>query len=274
MRRGFADGAATARRWVDVRPRTSRRQDRGGRAGTRARAIACERHGALREAFADLPPDCRRLLALLIEVPRWLERRTAFGRRIVLEGGGCRLWGVAGSPVDALLGEPDAVPWPDAAGLGVSHHPNLVDLALLFATLYPAPLDPKFAGSGLDPGYLTTEPGTREQDFDAPDHPDPGVVSTDEATKDVISATEAPDAVAAVLLPLSISINVPVLLADGQHDPPATSDPANALAGFRHSALACRLPGGLTGSRSRPATQREGSYHVLDGLGQQQVPGR
>jgi pimeloyl-ACP methyl ester carboxylesterase len=102
---------------------------------------------------------------------------------------------------------------------GVSHHPNLVDLALLFATLYPAPLDPKFAGSGLDPGYLTTEPGTREQDFDAPDHPDPGVVSTDEATKDVISATEAPDAVAAVLLPLSISINVPVLLADGQHDP-------------------------------------------------------
>jgi len=29
-----------------------------------------------------------------------------------------RLWGVAGSPVDAVLGEPDAVPWPDAAGLG------------------------------------------------------------------------------------------------------------------------------------------------------------
>lgn len=102
---------------------------------------------------------------------------------------------------------------------GVSHHPDLADLALLFATLYPAPLDPKFAGSGLDPGYLTTEPGTRERDFDAPDRPDPGVVPTDEATKDVTSATEAPDAVAAVLLPLSISINVPVLLADGQYDP-------------------------------------------------------
>jgi len=102
---------------------------------------------------------------------------------------------------------------------GISHHPNLTGLAALLATLYPAPLDPKFAGSGLDPGYLTTEPGTRKQDFDAPDNPDPGVVSTDEATKDVFSATEAPDALAAILLPYTTSINVPVLLADGQDDP-------------------------------------------------------
>ena len=31
--------------------------------------LLAERHAALREAFADLPPDCRRLLALLIEDP-------------------------------------------------------------------------------------------------------------------------------------------------------------------------------------------------------------
>ena len=32
--------------------------------------LLAERHAALREAFADLPPDCQRLLALLIEDPR------------------------------------------------------------------------------------------------------------------------------------------------------------------------------------------------------------
>jgi pimeloyl-ACP methyl ester carboxylesterase len=101
---------------------------------------------------------------------------------------------------------------------GVSHHVDMVSLAAILATFYPAPLDPKFAGSGLDPGYLTTRPGTREQDFDAPDHPDPGVVATDEATKDVASTTEAPDMLAAFLLPFSVSINVPVFLADGQDD--------------------------------------------------------
>jgi hypothetical protein len=31
--------------------------------------LLAERHAALREAFADLPPDCQRLLALLIEDP-------------------------------------------------------------------------------------------------------------------------------------------------------------------------------------------------------------
>ena len=92
---------------------------------------------------------------------------------------------------------------------GISHHPDLVELALLFATLYRHHLTRSSPGAGLTPDTLTTEPGTREQDFDAPDHPDPGVVSTDEATKDVT--------VAAVLPPLSISINAPVLLADGQY---------------------------------------------------------
>jgi hypothetical protein len=33
--------------------------------------LLAERHAAFREAFADLPPDCRRLPALLIEDPRW-----------------------------------------------------------------------------------------------------------------------------------------------------------------------------------------------------------
>jgi pimeloyl-ACP methyl ester carboxylesterase len=101
---------------------------------------------------------------------------------------------------------------------GVSHSLNVVNVATLLGTLYPAPLDPETAGSGLDVGYLTTEPGTRDQDFDAPDTPDPGVVAMDEATKDVLSATEAPDAIGAFLLPVSISINVPVLLVDGQGD--------------------------------------------------------
>jgi pimeloyl-ACP methyl ester carboxylesterase len=119
---------------------------------------------------------------------------------------------------------------------GISHSLNAANIALFLAKTVPAPLDPKFAGSTLGVGYLTTDPGTREEEFDAPDNPDPGVVATDEETKDVFSLTEAPDTVAEVLLPLSISINVPVLLVNGQDDPlfcgqlPASGDDCSTAA--------------------------------------------
>ncbi len=51
-------------------------------------------------------------------------------------------------------------------------------------TVYPAADDPKFAGSGLDPGYLTTLPGTRESLFYDPATANPAVVAADEANKD------------------------------------------------------------------------------------------
>ncbi|MGW1003560.1 alpha/beta hydrolase [Streptomyces sp. NPDC002520] len=101
---------------------------------------------------------------------------------------------------------------------GIGHHLVSTHVTRLFTSTVPANLDPRFADYGLDAGYLTTAPGTREELFYAPGDPDPQVVTTDEATKSVFSATESPDNVAAVLLPVSRSIDVPVLLAVGQGD--------------------------------------------------------
>ena len=55
--------------------------------------------------------------------------------------------------------------------------------------LYPASMDPQFANSGLDPGYLTSRPGDRGVFYQANDA-DPNVMAADEATKDTVSLTD------------------------------------------------------------------------------------
>ncbi|TJZ57428.1 alpha/beta hydrolase [Streptomyces piniterrae] len=103
---------------------------------------------------------------------------------------------------------------------GITHRivaQNLVDI--FTSSLYPAALDPAFAGKTYDPGYLTTRPGTRGTDFYAPATTDPAVLATDEDTKDVFSAAEAADGLGvAALLPYSRQIQHPVLLAVGDQD--------------------------------------------------------
>ena len=59
---------------------------------------------------------------------------------------------------------------------------------------YPADMDPRFAGRGYDPGYLTSLPGTRGSLYYY--RASPAVIGYDEAHKDVVSATEFGTAVA------------------------------------------------------------------------------
>ena len=59
------------------------------------------------------------------------------------------------------------------------------------ANLYPAVDDPKFAGSGRDPGYLTSKPGTRESLFYAA-APSLTVVTIPETGHDLALSTTAP----------------------------------------------------------------------------------
>ena len=88
----------------------------------------------------------------------------------------------------------------------------------LATSVHPAAIDPVLGG-GYDLGYLTTRPGTRGSLFYAPATADPAVVAADEATKDVLAATEAPDVIGvAVASPYSVLINAPVLLAVGGAD--------------------------------------------------------
>jgi alpha-beta hydrolase superfamily lysophospholipase len=93
---------------------------------------------------------------------------------------------------------------------------------LVDSDFYPATDDPKFAGSGLDGGYLTTVPGTRETLFYHPATANPAVVAADEANKDTSTLAEVAGTVSLLSEPPpeqpSYQINVPVLVAVGADD--------------------------------------------------------
>lgn len=103
---------------------------------------------------------------------------------------------------------------------GLSHGINPIGATAILATLLPADLDSKFAGLGLDPGYLTTDPGTRYNSFQAPGPYIAGIANMDEATKDVFAPGEVVDTVLiGVVSTYSKLINVPTMLVMGQDDP-------------------------------------------------------
>lgn len=105
----------------------------------------------------------------------------------------------------------------DAAVFTSSGHVTTVTGQLLgLPGSYPAPLDPKFAGDGLDPGYLTTLPGTRDEFLYKPAEFDPAVVAFDEKTKSTTTATELVTLFASVERPLDV--RVPTLLVAGELD--------------------------------------------------------
>jgi pimeloyl-ACP methyl ester carboxylesterase len=114
----------------------------------------------------------------------------------------------------------EAATYADVNGVivtGLLHEPQPVG-AQLFVSFYPADLDPAFQAAGLDPGYLTTEPGTRGADFYNVAYADPLVIAQDEATKSTGSDTELSTGDTAFLASTSQAIQVPVLLAVGQYD--------------------------------------------------------
>jgi pimeloyl-ACP methyl ester carboxylesterase len=131
---------------------------------------------------------------------------------------------IAGHSLGSAIALVEGASYNDVDGVivtGLAHHMNVPALTrLLTVYVHPAILDPAFAGTTLDPGYLTTVPGKRKQAFHDPGQVDPGVIVHDEETKDVFSLTEAPDAVAlGVLLSYSDRITAPVLIVEGQEDP-------------------------------------------------------
>ena len=90
-------------------------------------------------------------------------------------------------------------------------------IPLVYGILYPAALDPKFAGDGLDPGYLTTLPGTRDEFLYKPAQFDPAVVEFDEQTKSTSTVTELTAPRVFTNQP-PLDVRVPTLLVDGELD--------------------------------------------------------
>jgi pimeloyl-ACP methyl ester carboxylesterase len=114
----------------------------------------------------------------------------------------------------------EAATYHDVAGAIITGaaHDTTVFSESIAADSYPAIDDPKFADSGLDPGYLTTKPGTRGSIFYNPADSDPNVIAQDEATKDVISSTEIATGEPLEESTITQQIDVPVLVILGGDD--------------------------------------------------------
>jgi pimeloyl-ACP methyl ester carboxylesterase len=110
---------------------------------------------------------------------------------------------------------------------GGAHNGTVTTFPLVYGSLYPAALDPEFAGDGLDPGYLTTLPGTRDKFLYKPARFNPAVVEFDEKTKSTYTATEAATGLQGVLRPLDI--RVPTLLVVGELDSLACKENFDAV---------------------------------------------
>jgi pimeloyl-ACP methyl ester carboxylesterase len=121
-------------------------------------------------------------------------------------------------------------------------------------SMYPAALDPAFAGLGLDLGYLTTRPGTRNNHgFYNTAVADPNVIAYDDAHKDIVSAAHVAGFVAIINDPsISRAVHVPVLSLVGNFDGGFCDSPACPQAADEGAAWS-------------PAAQLE--LHVIQGAG-------
>jgi len=124
---------------------------------------------------------------------------------------------LVGHSLGSVISIAEAATYGDVDGValtGVSHTvgPALGDA---LSSLYPANLDPHFAGRNIPDGYLTSQPGLRNVFYHAPFF-DPNVLALDEQTKETTTTGELATALPA--LDLSTAIHVPVLVVVGDYD--------------------------------------------------------
>jgi pimeloyl-ACP methyl ester carboxylesterase len=132
-----------------------------------------------------------------------------------------------GHSFGAVLAWTEVARYHDVDGVIVSgalhkSSPSFAQNGLTTAAI-PANLDPHFAGLHLDPGYLTTLPGTRGGLFYSSRTADPRVIAVDEANKDTVTISELATGLPLIQGPLpetsaSRQISVPVLDVIGQND--------------------------------------------------------
>jgi pimeloyl-ACP methyl ester carboxylesterase len=154
------------------------------------------------------------------------------GDRVVPGFGRIRAGRVAlvGHSLGSLISIAEAGTYGDVDGVvltGVSHEISPI-LGETLSTLYPANLDPHFAGLSIPDGYLTSQPGHRDVFYQAPFY-DPQVLALDEQTKETVTTAELDTAVPS--LALSSSIHVPVLVMVGDDDAAFCGAPSCSASG-------------------------------------------
>lgn len=169
---------------------------------------------------------------------------------------------IAGHSLGSAIAIIEAANHHDVDGVlvtSMAHHLNVPGLVPIFATFVPAMLDPAFAGSTLDPGYLTTRAGTRFDSLHRPGRYDAAVDAADESTKDVAAPGELVDgALLGTVLPYTRLLDVPVLTVMASGDPtfcgPLATDCSSSAALLRSE-------------QAFYAQAAELSTYVLDGYG-------
>lgn len=170
---------------------------------------------------------------------------------------------IAGHSLGSAVAVIEAATYRDVDGVlvtSMAHRLNVLGLVPIFATFVPAAIDPAFRGRVLDPGYLTTAPGTRFDSLHSPGAYDAEVDAADESTKDVTSPGELVDgALIGVVLPYSRRIDVPVMTVMGSGDPTFCN---------RLLATDCSSAGALARSE-KPfyGAKAQLSTYVVDGYG-------
>lgn len=102
---------------------------------------------------------------------------------------------------------------------GASHQINAVNVVTrIVAPSGPAILDPKFAASGLDIGYLTTRPGARTGFYNT-QNTDPAVIALDEKLKQTVTTEELVTVLPSFLFNDSSKINIPVFAVNSTDEP-------------------------------------------------------
>jgi pimeloyl-ACP methyl ester carboxylesterase len=137
---------------------------------------------------------------------------------------------LVGHSLGSVISMQEAGTYGDVDGVvltGVSHNVTPV-LGDILSSLYPANLDPHFAGRNIPDGYLTSLPGLRTIFYQAPFF-DPLVVAIDDQTKETVTTAELATAVPA--LSLSSAIHVPVLVVVGDFDAAFCTAPSCSASG-------------------------------------------
>jgi pimeloyl-ACP methyl ester carboxylesterase len=137
---------------------------------------------------------------------------------------------LVGHSLGSVISIQEAGTYGDVDGVvltGVSHNVTPV-LGDILSSLYPANLDPHFAGRDIPDGYLTSLPGLRSIFYQAPFF-DPQVVAVDDQNKETVTVAELNTAVPA--LALSASIHAPVLVVVGDFDAAFCTAPSCSASG-------------------------------------------
>jgi len=141
---------------------------------------------------------------------------------------------IGGHSLGSVVAIAEAATYRDVDGVLVTGMTNQWDYLKALPAIagsIPVTLDPRLSRLGLDPGYLTTAPGSRYTSFHKPGALNPAVVDYDESTKDVFAAGEliTTPLMVNIVIPASRAITVPVMSVQTPSDyfcgtPPLGSD--------------------------------------------------